>query len=104
MPLQKDKNIYLKFLQNLSRINGWKYHEKIEVERKEEIREFVSTYIFKSVYGDAFKEKVSYNRLNFLIHHPAFISAFKAILILLELSKTKKDFNERYQKVHSLQH
>jgi hypothetical protein len=103
MPLQKDKDIYLRFLLSLSRINGWKYHDKIEAERKKEIREFVSIYVFKNIYGDAFGEKVSYNRLNFLIHHPAFISAFKAILILLELSKTEKDFTERYQKVHLMQ-
>ncbi|MBV9963294.1 MAG: hypothetical protein JO072_13705 [Parafilimonas sp.] len=103
MPLQKDKDLYFKFLQNLSRIHAWKYHDKIETERKNEIRTFVSIYVFKNVYGKVFQEKISYNRLHFLIYHPAFISAFKAILVLLELSETEKDFAERYHKVHLMQ-
>jgi hypothetical protein len=99
MPYENDKGLGIKFLKCLSKIKGWDYHDKIEAERKKEIREFISTYVFKNIYGEILQEKVSYNRVRFVITHPAFKPVMKAILILLELSNDEKEFDERYQKV-----
>jgi hypothetical protein len=99
MIYEKNKGLGIKFLKCLSKIKGWDYHDKIETEKKKEIREFISTYVFENIYGEVLKEKISYNRLCFLITHPAFKSAMKATLILLELSKDEKEFDEHYQKV-----
>lgn len=103
MPFEKDKDLTVKFLKCVSRIKGWHYHDKIENEKKDEIKEFISVYIFKNMYGEFLQQRVSYNRLNFLVHHPSFKPAVKALLILLELSDNEKEFNERYKKV-ALQH
>src|SRR5215831_13245652 len=99
MPYENEKDLGKKFLKCLSKIKGWKYHDKIEAEKKKEIREFISTYVFKNIYSEIFQENISYNRLCFLITYPAYKPAMKAILTLLELSNDEKEFNKHYQKV-----
>jgi hypothetical protein len=43
---RKDKNLTASFLKGVSKIKGWTYHDKIEGERKREIKNFVSMYVF----------------------------------------------------------
>jgi len=59
-------------------------------------------YVFKNIYGKILQQKITYNRLDFLITHPAFKPFIKAILTLLELSDSEKEFNERYQRLELL--
>ena len=99
MSLKKDKALSIEFLKCLSKIKGWDYHAKIEADKKSEIRQFVTQYILKRENGADLHEKISYNRLSFLVNHPAFNHAVKALLILLEISTNEKDFNERFEKV-----
>jgi hypothetical protein len=44
---RKDKNLTARFLKGISKIKGWAYHDKIEEEKKQEIREFVAVYLTK---------------------------------------------------------
>jgi hypothetical protein len=99
MPAAKDRDLRIQFLKCLSKIKGWHYHDRLEVEKKQEIREFISVYVFKNIYGEILQEKISYNRLSFLITHPAFKPFIKAILTLPELSDNEKEFNERYRRL-----
>src|SRR5215468_5137490 len=99
MLFKKNENLSVKFLKCLCRIKGWDYHDKIETEKKQEIRKFISDYVFKNIYDETFQEKISYNRLNFLIEFPTIKPTIRAILLLLELSNDEKEFNEHYQKM-----
>jgi hypothetical protein len=95
---EQDKDLDKKFLRCLSVIKDWEYHEKIEAEKKTEIKDFISLYVFKKEYGGILKNGVSYNRLKFLVEHPAFRPAIKALLLLMETSNNEIEFNDRYQK------
>ena len=99
MSFEKDKDLSIQFLKCLCRIKGWNYHDKIETEKKAEVKEFITMYVFRNVYDETLEKKISYNRLAFLVKHPSFKPVIKAILGLLELSENEKEFNERYQKV-----
>lgn len=88
----------IKFLKCLSRIKGWDYHNKIESEKKDDIKKFVADYIFNDVYKGAANDRISYNRLHFLVERPAFKPVFKAIIVLLEACNTEKEFHEHYRK------
>lgn len=99
MPAEKNKNLAVKFLKCLSKVKGWNYHDKIEKEKKIEIKEFIAIYLFKNLSDEISLERISYNRLNFLINYPAFKPSFKALLSLLEISDNETEFIEHYEKV-----
>jgi len=99
MPSEKDKSLTVKFLKCLSKVKGWSYHDKIEKEKKAEIKEFIAIYVFKNLYCEISPDRIYYNRLNFLINYPAFKPSFNALLSLLEISDNETEFIEHYQKV-----
>ena len=98
---RKDKNLTASFLKGVSKIKGWTYHDKIEKERKQEIREFVAVYILQNTADGNLQPRIYYNRLDFLVEHPGFKPSIKALLVLLELSDNEEEFNQHYQKVHA---
>ena len=99
--MTKDNSLSVKLLKNLSRIKGWNYHNKIENEKKAEIKEFISAYILKDKYGEILFRKISYTRLSFLVEHPSFKPVIKALVTLIEISGNEAEFEEKYQKIHS---
>jgi len=98
---RKDKNLTARFLKSISKIKGWTYHDKIEEEKKQEIKEFVALYILQDAGEGNLQPRIFYNRLDFLVEHPGFKPSIKALLVLLELSDNEEEFNLRYQKVHA---
>ena len=89
----------IKFLKCLSRIKGWDYHNKIESEKKDDIKKFIADYIFNADFNGIPGDRISYNRMHFLIQRPAFKTVFKAIIVLLEACNNENEFHERYKKV-----
>ena len=90
----------VKFLKGLSRIKGWDYHSQLEYEKKDEIKKFIADYIFNNGYKGIPGDRISYNRLHFLVERPAFKPVFKAIIALLEACDDEKEFHEHYRKVN----
>ncbi|MEP6684385.1 MAG: hypothetical protein ABJA35_14045 [Parafilimonas sp.] len=97
---EKNKELSVQFLKSLSKVKGWNYNEKTEMEKKFEIKEFISFYVLRDKYSGIPNANVSFNRLSFFVEHPTFKPAIKALLILLELSRSEKEFEEWYQKMH----
>ena len=98
---RKDKNLTASFLKGVGKIKGWTYHDKIEKERKQEIKEFVAVYILQNTSDGNLQPRIYYNRLDFLVEHPGFKPSIKALLVLLELSDNEEEFTRHYQKVHA---
>jgi hypothetical protein len=98
MVLQKNKNLVSSFLKSLSRIRGWNYHNSIETEKRNEIKAFISAYVFKDIYENHPSQIISYYRLKFLFERPSVKPAIYALIMLLENSNNEKEFEERYRK------
>jgi hypothetical protein len=83
-----------RFLKALCKIKGWHYNANIEIEKGNEIKEFIEKYILNE--QEHLPRKITYNRLYFLIKHPEYTPFIVAVVAVLELSDNEKDFGRTF--------
>jgi hypothetical protein len=77
-----------RFLKALCKIKGWPYNANIEIEKGNEIKEFIEKYILNE--QEHLPGRITYNRLRFLIKHSDYTSLIFAVVAVLELSDERK--------------